>query len=191
MMKVGEQVGRCRQFCCWVEPHCVPGNYMAQTEEMIDGAVRFNGASQMKSGKQRRQELKIRKQTRQTNLLQAAEARRAADRAAENQAMVEWARSHGGVPVDCTALTRDSDYWHEVDFVKRRYYLDQPFTCAGCNSQEVWTALQQKWWYEVAKGSIYSTAKFCRTCRRQEQARRTEARRIHLEGIAKKHPRDL
>ncbi len=145
----------------------------------------------MKSGKQRRQELKARKQAHRTKLNQQAEARRTAERAAEHQAMVEWARSHEGVPVDRTALVHNSDDWNEVDFVKHRYYLDQLFTCAGCNSQEVWTALQQKWWYEVAKGSIYSTAKFCRTCRRQEQARRTEARRIHLEGIAKKHQRDL
>ncbi len=145
----------------------------------------------MKSGKQRRQELRTRKQAHQTKRNQQAEASRAIEREAEHQAMVEWARSHGGVPVDRSALARNSDYWDEVDFVKRRYYLDRPFTCAGCNSQEVWTALQQKWWYEVAQGSIYSTAKFCRTCRRQEQARRTEARRIHLEGIAKRDQRDL
>ena len=49
------------------------------------------------------------------------------------------------------------------------FYEDVPFTCQDCGSQEVWTAEQQKWWYEVAKGSIYSMAVRCRRCR---QARR-------------------
>src|SRR2546429_6590829 len=52
------------------------------------------------------------------------------------------------------------------------YYEGLEFTCVDCGKREVWTAEQQKWWYEVAKGPIYSTAKRCRACR---QARR-EAR---------------
>ncbi|WP_238945951.1 zinc-ribbon domain containing protein [Vandammella animalimorsus] len=40
-----------------------------------------------------------------------------------------------------------------------------PFTCCRCGAQEVWTAKQQKWWYEVAHGPIYSGAKHCRACR--------------------------
>jgi len=45
------------------------------------------------------------------------------------------------------------------------YYEDIEFRCISCRSYEVWTAKQQKWWYEVAKGSIYSTAIRCRACR--------------------------
>ncbi|WP_238944985.1 zinc-ribbon domain containing protein [Vandammella animalimorsus] len=29
----------------------------------------------------------------------------------------------------------------------------------------MWTAKQQKWWYEAAYGPIYSDAKHCRACR--------------------------
>jgi len=72
------------------------------------------------------------------------------------------------------------------DFVRRGYYLDRPFRCAGCGREEIWTAAQQKWWYEVAKGYLYSGAKLCRPCRRREQARRSEARRVHLEGLTRK-----
>ncbi|MCP2731277.1 zinc-ribbon domain containing protein [Limnofasciculus baicalensis] len=132
----------------------------------------------MKSGKQRRIELKAQKQARKIKLANQKLAAREAMREAENLAS-------GGVIVDLSALAPNNSYG-EPDFVKRKYYFDQPFICAGCNSQEVWTAVQQKWWYEVAKGGLFSTAKFCRTCRRQEQSRRAEARRIHLEGIAKK-----
>lgn len=88
----------------------------------------------MKSGKQRRQELKARKKARRTELNQQAEARRATEQEAENQTMLEWATFHGGVPVDRTALVRNFDYWDNVAFVKRGYYLDYPFTCAGCNT---------------------------------------------------------
>ena len=71
-------------------------------------------------------------------------------------------------------------------FVQRWYYEDIPFTCGGCGAAQVWTGWQQKWWYEVAKGYADSTAKYCRACRRREQSRRVEARRVHLEGVARK-----
>ncbi|WP_434339275.1 zinc-ribbon domain containing protein [Motilimonas cestriensis] len=66
------------------------------------------------------------------------------------------------------------------------FYLDMPFICKDCESFELWTAKQQKWWYEIAKGSIDSIAIRCRSCRKKEQARKAEARRVHLEGIANK-----
>jgi Probable zinc-ribbon domain len=135
----------------------------------------------MKSGKQRRIELKTRKQAHKTKLAQQNLA------AKETKTLTELDRvvALGGVIVDRPALVQNNSY-SEPAFIKRGYYLDEPFTCAACNSQEVWAASQQKWWYEVAKGSLFTVAKFCRTCRHQEQARRAEARRVHLEGIAKK-----
>ncbi|WP_087024014.1 zinc-ribbon domain-containing protein [Thaumasiovibrio subtropicus] len=66
------------------------------------------------------------------------------------------------------------------------FYVDRPFTCKDCGSHELWTAKQQKWWYEIAKGSIDSIAIRCRRCRKKEQLRKSEARRVHLEGVAKK-----
>jgi Probable zinc-ribbon domain len=135
----------------------------------------------MKSGKQRRIELKVKKQGRETKLA----TKKLAARETEKLLELEWATSHGGLIVDRTALAQNNSYG-EPEFMKLGYYLDKPFTCAACKSQEVWTAAQQKWWYEVAKGSLFATAKFCRTCRNQEKNRRAEARRIHLEGIAKK-----
>ena len=74
-------------------------------------------------------------------------------------------------------------------FVARGHYVDQSFTCVDCRSEEVWRATQQKWWYEVAKGNVESGAIRCRNCRQAERHRRDEARRVHLEGIAKKHQR--
>lgn len=51
----------------------------------------------------------------------------------------------------------------------RSFYKDEPFVCVDCGKPEVWTARQQQWWYEVAKGSIYSTAKRCRECRKRRR----------------------
>src|SRR4028119_727276 len=76
-----------------------------------------------------------------------------------------------------------------ADFFNRGYYQDKRFECVDCGKAEVWTASQQKWWYEVAKGDIQTTAIRCRSCRRKERERKNEARRIHLEGLERKAQR--
>ncbi|HUM95985.1 MAG TPA: zinc-ribbon domain containing protein, partial [Candidatus Competibacter sp.] len=55
-----------------------------------------------------------------------------------------------------------------------------------CGKEEIWTAAQQRWWYEEAHGDVWTVAVRCRPCRQQERIRKTEARRIHLEGLAAK-----
>jgi hypothetical protein len=92
----------------------------------------------------------------------------------------------GVVRVNVDALAPNNSYG-APDFARRGYYEDIPFTCSGCGASQVWTAWQQKWWYEVAQGYVYSQAKYCRSCRKREQVRRAEARRVHLEGVARKH----
>ena len=123
----------------------------------------------MKSGKQRRAELDAKRQA------------RAAKRTAKPTAV----RPAGSVAVNRDALAPHNSYG-DPDFVTRGYYADQRFECVDCGKAEVWTAGQQKWWYEVAKGDVFTTARRCRVCRRRERARRSEARRGHLEGIARK-----
>jgi nitrate reductase cytochrome c-type subunit len=72
-------------------------------------------------------------------------------------------------------------------FVERGYYCDVLFECCDCHKQEIWRATQQKWWYEVAKGNVESRANRCNSCRRTERERKAEARRVHQEGLLKKH----
>ncbi len=78
----------------------------------------------------------------------------------------------GSAPVDKLLLAPSNSYG-EPAFVTRGYYVDVHFICSDCASQEVWTAAQQKWWYEVAKGYVYSTAARCLACRRQRRSGRT------------------
>jgi hypothetical protein len=129
----------------------------------------------MKSNKQRRAEIVALRQARSAR---AAPVERAPD--PRKRAITE-----------CTApcnpgLLAPYNSYGQPPFVARGYYLDEPFACAGCGSQEVWRATQQKWWYEVAKGNVESRARLCNPCRRAERARRDEARRVHQQGLAGK-----
>ena len=130
----------------------------------------------MKSGKQRRAELNAKKNARAAN--SATEQAEAARAALERDAI-------GGAPVNREALAAHNSY-SEPEFVTRGFYADQPFQCVDCGKAEIWTAHQQKWWYEVAKGDVFTIARRCRVCRRRERERRAQARRVHLEGIARK-----
>jgi Probable zinc-ribbon domain len=127
----------------------------------------------MKSGKQRRAEIKSKR------LARAATRRSWEDQPSQKDLRV------GTVPVNIDLLVPYNSYG-SPPFVARGYYADISFRCKGCGKEEISTATQQKWWYEVAKGYVYSTAKLCRPCRRRVQGRRAEARRAHLEGIARK-----
>jgi len=73
-------------------------------------------------------------------------------------------------------LLAPSNSYGEPAFLRRGSYEDAPFRCVDCGKDEVWTATQQKWWYEVAKGFAYSFAKRCRPCRRAKRSPTTPAR---------------
>jgi hypothetical protein len=121
----------------------------------------------MKGGKQRQTEIRARQKKRTAKSKSAAPA------------------AYRMIPVNETLLAPHNSYG-VPDFVRRGYYVDVSFRCADCGIEEVWTGAQQKWWYEVAKGFVYSTAIRCRRCRREQRKRRAEMRRIHLEGKARK-----
>lgn len=123
----------------------------------------------MKSGKQRRAEIKARRLERAAALAQA------------NRQVLPDPMFPGAVPADPARLAHNNTY----DMLPL-FYVDRAFRCRDCGSQELWTAKQQKWWYEVAGGNINSQAVRCRPCRRVEQARVAEARRVSAEGLARK-----
>ncbi|HEX2933685.1 MAG TPA: zinc-ribbon domain containing protein [Candidatus Binatia bacterium] len=102
----------------------------------------------MKSGKQRRKEIVAKRK-------KLAVKRTARANAVKSNARPEF------VPVNEGLLASNNSYG-APDFVRRGYYVDRPFRCADCGKEEVWTGTQQTWWYEVAKGFAYSSAKRCR-----------------------------
>jgi hypothetical protein len=73
---------------------------------------------------------------------------------------------HDAVGADMTKHALYNSYGPKL------WYRDEEFHCKDCGKREVWTAQQQQWWFEVAKGQINSRADRCRPCRRawQEQS---------------------
>jgi len=130
----------------------------------------------MKGNKQKRLELK-------------AKQEQHAEKFAQKRAIALQARlardGIGHLAVNRENLAPDGSY-DTPEFVTRGFYLNQPFTCIDCGKAEIWTEAQQKWWYEVAKGGVWTVAKRCRACRRRERERRTTAQRIQHEGLASK-----
>lgn len=122
----------------------------------------------MKSGKQRREEIR-------TKRLERAAKLHDLDRHALAKTLPVGV---GIVAADPTQLAHCNTYG-----LLPAFYIDRPFVCRGCGSEEVWTAKQQKWWYEVAKGHIDSFAVRCRACRAVEKARIEEATRVSRKGM--------
>jgi Probable zinc-ribbon domain len=123
----------------------------------------------MKSGKQRREEIKAKR-------LERLEKHAAA---VKLNGMFDVRL--GAVISNVMRLAANNSYG-----VWPAYYVDRPFVCRDCGSHELWTAKQQKWWYEIAQGPIYSSAVRCRPCRIMERARADEVRRVSLEGMQRK-----
>ncbi len=121
----------------------------------------------MKSGRQRRDEIKQRREAR------ARQSMRRHMRPWEVDGL-----PRGAIAADPANLVHDNTYGPRPAF-----YLDHPFTCIDCGKHEVWTAAQQQRWYEGHKGKIASTANRCRDCRWKRRMRRSQDRRVHIEGL--------
>ena len=85
---------------------------------------------------------------------QEKEERAAAEAARDSQSTAKR------IPADLTQQAPNNSY-----ISSRLYYEDREFTCIDCGQVEVWTAKDQQWWYETAKGSIFTSARRCLTCR--------------------------
>ncbi|MEB3273959.1 MAG: zinc-ribbon domain containing protein [Prochlorothrix sp.] len=86
------------------------------------------------------------------------------------------------VKADHSELAHNNTYGRLPEF-----YIDSPFICIDCGSQEVWTAKQQKWWYETAKGNINSKAVRCRMCRNKIKEEKVKQKK-HMEDMAQRTP---
>lgn len=134
----------------------------------------------MTSGRQRRTQLKQRRSGKRAAMALAGEKQRA-KAAAKARAL----RLRGKVLVNVANL-RPTNSYGTPDFVKREFYVDRPFKCKDCGIAQIWTDTQQKWWYESAKGDVWTVAIRCRPCRRREQERTAVARAVHQAGLARK-----
>jgi hypothetical protein len=63
---------------------------------------------------------------------------------------------------------------HGHGYSVKFYYKDIPYTCAGCGKKEVWTAEQQKKYFEIQKGNIYNAPKWCYDCHSRRMQEKVE-----------------
>jgi hypothetical protein len=93
-------------------------------------------------------------------------------------------RLANGVPMPPGAIAADlSKQSPKSAFSARFFYADVEFTCNDCGAEEVWTAKQQKWYYEVARGTIYAKPVRCRSCRNKDRDKKAAQLR-HMQEVA-------
>ena len=127
----------------------------------------------MKSGKQRRKEIKtkrLKKAEEESGLLKTLSYEKAK---LSSLSVVESDLSQLVHNNTCATLPR--------------FYIDTAFVCIECGIHDLWTAKSQKWWYEIAKGSIWSTASRCSTCRKKRREKK-EKQKNHMGEMAKRKP---
>ncbi|PTT89930.1 hypothetical protein DBR42_06915 [Pelomonas sp. HMWF004] len=122
----------------------------------------------MKSNKQRRAEIK------QLRLERAARA--TAHVQGVDRLDPRALRTLGAEIADQEALARHNA--PSACISRPEFYVDRPFRCRDCGSQEVWTAKQQKWWYETIGAKLDSRANRCLPCRRQRRAAIAKAQAV-------------
>ncbi|WP_456797934.1 zinc-ribbon domain containing protein [Bradyrhizobium sp. USDA 4473] len=135
----------------------------------------------MKSNRQKRGEIDAKR--RKADEWLRLQAQKAAEQRRQRDYKIALARDEVAV---LTSALAPSNSYSTPDFVLRGTYRPEPFVCKDCGVAEVWTPLQQKWWYETAKGDVFTKAVRCRACRTKERARKSAARRVHLDGLAGK-----
>ncbi|MEO8269303.1 MAG: zinc-ribbon domain containing protein [Aureliella sp.] len=95
----------------------------------------------------------------------------------DKKAKTESPKCEGHAIAANLSLQVPNNSWGLLRFV----YVDIAFCCRDCGKEEVWTAEQQRCYYEVAKGTLYATAVRCRACRN----RINDAKSIQREQMRK------
>ena len=95
--------------------------------------------------------------------------------------------ANGGLPPGVVAADTSQQVPINTYDGPKTFYVDMDFKCRDCGNREVWTALNQKWFYEVAKGSLHQTAVRCRDCRDKLKAQK-ELQRKQMDATENAKP---
>lgn len=71
-----------------------------------------------------------------------------------------------------TLAANPSKQNHKGGFSVIYYYQDISYICQGCGNKEVWTAKQQKKYFETQGGNIYNKPKWCCDCYEKLKAKK-------------------
>ena len=95
-------------------------------------------------------------------------------------------RMVNGVEIPSGAIPADISKQTPAYFSVRYYYRDHEFTCTKCGTTEIWTAQEQKWYFEEIKAHPRSVAKYCRKCRKQRKMENDIQRRSLNQSLKNK-----
>ena len=125
-----------------------------------------------KSNRQRREEIRNKRLARAERLRQHV----------QEQPDVRLRPTEGWIEADGQRLAAFNSTYGDLP----TFYVDVAFRCRDCGEEEVWTARQQRWWYETIGASIFSSAVRCHACRRElrRQRERPGADRLRQETAA-------
>ncbi len=87
----------------------------------------------------------------------------------------------GALGVDYDTAMRGDASKQNFTVSPRYWYVDAKFRCEDCGKEFMWTAREQKVWFEVYRFYIDSEPKQCRGCR--SRRRRIEALRKEYDAI--------
>lgn len=85
--------------------------------------------------------------------------------------------------VDYQTATRANTDKQNYSVCPRHWYIDAHFKCKGCGQEFIWTAGEQKVWFEDYSFWVDSRPRHCRNCR-AEQRRLSELKREYDATIA-------
>lgn len=129
------------------------------------------------SNKQKKKELQTQRQKKAKD--EAGRSR--AQRAREREEMIA---TGGIIFADLSKQAPNNSYGPPTE------YCDHEFTCCDCDKVETWTAKQQQWWYEVAKGNVNSRATRCHECRAKHRKNKGLAPKTIAEREAREREQD-
>lgn len=94
---------------------------------------------------------------------------------------------YGRVRADHSKLAHINSYGGLPD-----YYEGKDFTCRDCGIDEIWSAKQQKFYYEECKGHIDARAVRCNACRNKiKQAKKLQQTHMQDMENIKQHPNEV
>jgi hypothetical protein len=82
---------------------------------------------------------------------------------------------HGAWHVDYSTAVRANVENQNYSIWPRHWYIDAMFTCADCKKDFLFSADEQRFWYEGRRFYVDSRPVRCANCRKKERIRRREA----------------
>jgi hypothetical protein len=79
----------------------------------------------------------------------------------------------GAIRLDYATAVRANDARQNFSVCPRQWYIDATFRCARCKKQFVFSAKEQRYWYEKLQFYVDSYPKHCKSCR--QDVRRLKA----------------